>query len=727
MSTEPRTESLRKSYLMYAGVLLFAIAIIAKIIVVQTKDGKELEELAREKEHRIRKLEASRGNILSYDGKLMATSIPVFDIYFDASVVDMDLFRNNIDSLSNVMAKAFPQKTAKQWKESFSTAKAEGKRYHPVVKSISLEQYRAMQQYPIFNKGQNRGGIVAEKKTRRVRPYNELAGRIIGFVREGDKEKGEKSYYVGLEGTYNDYLKGVDGEQHVRRLHHNNWIPVGSDDDIEAKNGNDVVTTFDVNLQDIVESALNNTMVTNKAEQGCAILMDVETGYIRACANLKLNHKNGQYEESYNFALAERYEPGSVFKIASMTVLFNSNPNIRLTDIVNIGTGPIVFSKRVMRDDHTFTKDGRATVAQIIEQSSNKGTAVLITRQFMAHPEKYVDGLYALGLNKKPGTGLAGEAKPYIKHPSDTDKNGNKLWSNVSLPWMSIGYEVNVTPMQIITLYNAIANNGKMMKPQFVSEIRHGNQTIEKFEPVVLNEQICPPEGVKMLQSMLEGVVQRGTAKRQLADSNVKMAGKTGTAQYCHPHLGYSYRDPKTGRREYNTTFVGYFPADKPKYTCIIVVSRAHGQFWAAGGVSAPGFREIAEKVYAMRLGIEEDSISARYTTENDEIPALMHQSEAASFLTGMETQFTDYNIDGKEWVTINRTLDGSARIEAVDLKDNIVPNVIGMNITDAIYLLESRGINTTFTGEGVVSEQSLHPGDTLRRIRNMELKLARK
>lgn len=721
MSLEPKNNSLLKSYLMYAGVLLFAIAIIVKIIIVQTKDSDELIKLAEKKEYRVRDLEASRGNILSYDGKLMATSVPVFDIYFDASVVDLELFRNNIDSLSTVMAEAFPQKNAKQWKEYLSTAKAEGKRYLPIVKGISLEQYRTMQQFPIFCKGQNRGGIVAEKKTRRVRPYNELAGRIIGYVNETE------NLYVGLEGAYNDQLRGQNGQQLVRRLHHNNWIPVGSDDDTDAKNGNDVVTTFDVNLQDIVESALNNTMVTNKAEQGCAILMDVETGYIRACANLKLNHENGKYEESYNFALAERYEPGSVFKIASMTVLFNQNPNIKLTDIVNIGTGPIVFSKRVMRDDHTFTKDGRATVAQVIEQSSNKGTAVLITKQFMAHPEKYVDGLYALGLNKKPGTGLAGEAPPIIKHPTDTDKKGNKLWSNVSLPWMSIGYEVNVTPMQIITLYNAIANNGKMMKPQFVSEIRHGNQTVEKFDPVVLNEQICPPEGVKMLQSMLEGVVQRGTAKRQLADSNVKMAGKTGTAQYCHPNLGYSYRNPQTGRREYNTTFVGYFPADKPKYTCIIVVSRARGQFWAAGGVSAPGFREIAEKVYAMRLGIEEDSISARYMADVDEKPTLMHQSEAASFLSGMEAQFTDYNTDGKEWVAINRNIDGSTRIDAVELKDDIVPNVIGMNITDALYLLESRGFNTTFTGEGVVNEQSLHPGDTIRGSRNMELKLARK
>ena len=719
MSSEPKTESLRRSYLMYAGVLLFAIAIIAKIIVVQTRDRKDLMEKAKKRELFIIPLEASRGNILSCDDKLLATSVPVYDIFFDARVVQIDTFSKYIDSLSFQIAEAFPQKTAKQWKETLSKAKAEN-RQCPVVKHISLEQYRKMQKFSLFKKGPNQGGIAATKKTHRVRPYNELAGRTIGNIDE------DKGIFIGLEGAYDEYLKGQNGQQLVRRLHHGNWIPVDTAGNVEAQNGNDIVTTLDVNLQDIVESSLHNTMVTNKAEQGCAILMEVETGYIRACANLELNHETGQYEESRNCALANRYEPGSVFKIASMVVLFNNNPNIRLTDIVNIGTGPIMFSKRVMRDDHTFTKDGRATVAEIIEQSSNKGTAVLITKQFRLHPEKYVDGLYALGLNKKTGTGLT-EVQPYIKHPSDVDKNGNKKWSNVSLPWMSIGYEVNVTPMHIITLYNAIANNGKMMKPQFVTEIRHGNQTIEKFDPVVINEQICPPEGVKMLQSMLEGVVQRGTAKRQLADSNVKMAGKTGTAQYCHPRLGYKYRDPQTGRHEYNTTFVGYFPADKPKYTCIIVVSRAHGRFWAAGGVSAPGFREIAEKVYAMRLGIEEDSISARYMADAEETPALLHHSEATSFLNGMEAQFTDYNTDGKEWVTINRTIDGSVRIDAVDLKDNTVPNVIGMNITDAIYLLENHGIKATFTGEGVVSEQSLHPGDTIRESRNMELKLARK
>lgn len=717
MNIEPKTDTLWKTHLVYMLVLLFGVAILVKIILVQTKDSKELVELAEKRELRVKELEASRGNIFSYDGKLMATSVPVFDVFFDSQSVDQEIFVSKIDSLSQQMALLIPKRTAAQWKEYLSTAKAEGKRYHPIAKNISLSEYRQMQKFAIFNRGPFKGGIVAEKKTRRTRPYKELAGRLIGYVNENE------NLYVGLEGAYNDYLKGQNGHQLVRRIHHGDWIPVPSDEDVDAQNGDDLVTTFDINLQDIVESALNNTMVTNKAEQGCAVLMEVETGYVKAIANLKLNHETGQYEESYNFAMAERYEPGSVFKIASMVVLMNHNHNLKLDDKVNIGNGPIHFSNRVMKDDHSFTKNGIATVQEVIEQSSNKGTAVLITKAFMAHPERYVEGLYALGLNKKIGTGIAGEAQPIIKHPDDKTRDGRKIWSNVSLPWMSIGYEVNVTPMHLITLYNAIANGGKMMKPQFVTEIRHGNQTVEKFEPVVLNEQIAPPEAISMLQTMLEGVTQRGTAKRQLKDCIVSTAGKTGTAQYCDPRLGYSYRDPQTGRRLYNTTFVGYFPADKPKYSCIVVVSRARGQFWAAGSVSAPGFREIAEKVYAMRLGTHEDIAVADTARHIKPDNVIVRHDKTLAYLNGMQNEFTDYALDG-DWVTIENSKNGEAKIKKAEIRPATVPNLIGMNISDAVYLIESLGGKATFSGQGTVCQQSLQPGDTLRKGRTIALKL---
>ena len=682
MKIEPKTDTLWKTHLVYFLVLLFGVVIIAKVVLMITKYSKEYQDLAEQREYRIRELEASRGNIFSADGNLMATSVPVFDVYFDTKTVENEVFYAQVDTLSQQLADMLPRRKASEWKKYLSEAKADGKRYLPIAKNQSLNNYRKMQQFAIFKLGPNRGGIIGEKKIRRARPYNELAGRMIGYVNENE------NLYVGIEGAYNDQLKGQNGHQLVRRIHHGDWVPVESDEDEDARNGNDVVNTFDINLQDIVESALNNTLVTNKAEQGCAILMDVETGYVRAMANLKLNHETGAYEESYNFAMAERYEPGSVFKIASMVVLLNHNPNLKLTDKVNIGNGAIKFSNRTMKDDHSFTRDGICTVQEVIEQSSNKGTAVLITKAFAAHPEKYVDGLYALGLNKRIGTGIAGEAQPLIKHPNDKTKDGRKIWSNVSLPWMSIGYEVNVTPLQLITLYNAIANGGRMMKPQFVTEVRHGNQTIEKFDPVVLNEQIASPEAIAMLQTMLEGVVERGTAKRQLGDCNFKTAGKTGTAQYCDPRMGYKYSEPGVGHKLYNTTFVGYFPADKPKYSCIVVVNRARGRYWAAGSVSAPGFREIAEKVYAMRLGIQEDE------TLNDSItvPQILPTIDADHF----------------------------------DFQTANVPNVVGLDITDAVYVLEGLGIKTNFNGQGRVIEQSLPAGDSIRTNSVMNLKLER-
>ena len=720
MKIEPKNESLLKTYLVYFAVLVFGIAILVKIVLVMTRDSKEYSDLAEKREYRIRELEASRGNIFSADGNLMATSVPLYDIFFDYKAVETanpNCLADNIDSLCICMAELFPQRNAKQWKDHILEGKAKSNRHHLIKRNASLTEYRKMQKFPIFKLGPNKGGIIAEKKIRRARPYNELAGRMIGYVNENEK------LFVGIEGAYNDHLKGTNGQELVRRIHHGDWMPVGSTEDRDAMDGDDIFTTFDIKLQDIVENALNNTLTTNKAEMGCAILMDVETGFVRAMANLKLNHETQQYEESYNFAMAERYEPGSVFKIASMVVLLNNFPDMKLTDKVNIGTGPIKFSNRVMKDDHSFAQNGICTVQEVIEQSSNKGTAVLVTKAFMAHPEKYVDGLYALGLNKKIGTGIAGEAQPLIKHPNDKTRDGRKIWSNVSLPWMSIGYEVNVTPMQLITLYNAIANGGRMMKPQFVTEIRHGNQTIEKFDPVVLNEQIASPEAITMLQTMLEGVVERGTAKKQLADCAFKTAGKTGTAQYCDPKLGYKYREPGVYHKLYNTTFVGYFPADKPKYTCIVVVNRARGQHWAAGSVSAPGFREIAEKVYALRLGIEEDQSTM---PANDSLakPALVSRDQALAYLNGIDATYNDYTIDG-EWVTIEESRDGSKQIRSVEVSDKTVPNVIGMNVSDAVYLLEGMGIETHFDGQGVVTEQSLQAGDSVKEKSIMNLKLA--
>ena len=716
MTTDPKTDTLWKTYLVYFLVLIFGIAIIAKIIVVQTKDNKELEKLAEQREYRVDTLEASRGNIFSSDGQLMATTIPLYDVFFDYKSVDSAFLADNIDSLCGQMASLFPKRNREQWKAFFAEGRAKKNRHYKIALNITHTELRQMQQFVIFNRGLYKNGLIIDKKIRREHPYKDLASLMLGMANE------KKGYFFGLEGAYNDYLRGQNGRQLVRRIHHGAWIPVDSDDNTDALNGDDVITTFDVKLQDIVESALNNTLTVNKAEQGCAILMDVETGYVKALANLSLNHETGKYEELYNVALAERYEPGSVFKIASMVVLLNHNENMSLSDKVNIGMGPIQFSNRTMKDDHSFAKGGVCTVQEVIEQSSNKGTAVLVTKNFAAHPEKYVDGLYALGLNKKIGTGITGEAQPVIKHPDDKTKDGRKLWSNVSLPWMSIGYEVNVTPMQLLMLYNAIANGGRMMKPQFVTEIRRGEQTVERFEPIVLSEHIASPESIEKIQTMLEGVVLRGTARRQFAGCVVGVAGKTGTAQYYDKVQGYAYHEPGIGRKLYNTTFVGYFPTDKPRYSCIIMVSRARGAKWAAGGVSAPGFREIAEKVYATRIGVSEDDSLVR-KADKAHAPVIVRHDKESYYLHGIDKSFNDYAING-DWVTVERGEDGQITMREAKLSNNRVPNVVGMDITDAVYLLENMGISTEFTGQGVVKEQSLHAGDTVKANSTMYLKL---
>ena len=718
MKLDPRSDTLWRTYLCYFLILLVGVAIIVKIIIVQAKDSKELQDMAEKREYRVETLEASRGIIFSSDDQVMAISVPYYDVFFDYQAVDSTVLANNIDSLCIQMAQLFPKRNAAQWKEFFAIGMAKKSRYYKIGLNVSQAELRQMQQFVIFNRGIYQGGLITQKKIKREHPYKDLAGLMLGMANE------EKGYYFGLEGAYNDYLKGQDGRRLVRRIHHGGWIPVNSDDDVDAQNGDDVITTFDIKLQDIVENALRNTLTENKAEQGCAILMDVETGYVKALANLRLNHETNVYEESYNVALAERYEPGSVFKIASMVVLL-SQKDVNLDDKVNIGTGPIKFSNRTMKDDHSFAQGGICTVQEVIEQSSNKGTAVLINKNYATHPEKYVEGLYALGLNKKIGTGINGEAQPVIKHPDDKTKDGRKLWSKVSLPWMSIGYEVNVTPMHLITLYNAIANGGRMMKPQFVTEIRRGSQTVKEFEPIVLNECIAGPEAIQKLRTMLEGVVIRGTAKRQFQGCVVNVAGKTGTAQYYDRVQGYAYHEPGIGRKLYNTTFVGYFPAEKPRYSCIVMVSRARGRFWAAGSVSAPGFREIAEKVYAMRIGTHEDDTLAPVSPVSNE-PIIVRHSKEASYLNGIDNPFNDYAING-DWVTVQQTENGETDLRTAQLQPNLVPNLVGMDITDAVYLLENMGVKTEFTGQGTVKEQSLHAGDTLKANSIICLKLEKK
>ena len=713
MERDPNTSSFLRTILVYLVILMVGVAIIVKAIMVQTKEGDQLRALAEQVETRFDTLRASRGDILADDGSLLATDVPIFEVGIDPSVIDDTTFNNHIDELSKCLAKMFPKRSAAKWKNGLIEARNKGRRYFLVDLNVTLGQFREMETFPILKLGNKKGGLSkSAPKFKRIHPYGTLASRTIGYVND--------SIVVGLESSCDTILRGKDGHRKQRHIHHNVWIPIDDDDNIEAINGNDIVSTLDIQIQDITERALKHALVENKAEQGCAIVMEVATGHIKAITNLQRDKKTDRCQELYNFALGNGIEPGSTFKLASMLVLLENNPNLDINSHINIGSGPLVFSGKKMYDDHTIHSDGRVTIREVFEQSSNKGTAKLITDYFGPNPEKYVNSLYSMGLNVPLGTGIAGEAKPYIKHPVLNKKN----WAKTSLPWMSIGYELRLPPLQILTLYNAVANDGKMMKPQFVREIRKDGQVVQAIEPVVLKEQIASKKTIDSIRSMMEGVVLRGTAK-MLRNTEYGIAGKTGTAQlYNVQRKAYKWLNAE-GRweRDYNVTFVGYFPTEKPVYTCIVVISKAKGLFYSAGKVAAPAFKEIADRVYATKI---KGMIESETRPEKAVDSTVRHRSESSPYLEGIGIAYSDHST-GNEWVQASYSKENDGyQLNPIQFDSLRVPNVIGMNITDAVYLLENMGWNTTFDGYGKIVQQSVKAGDTLQPGGLITLKLSR-
>lgn len=713
MKRDPKTRCLIRTFLVYLAVLAVGVLILVKAIMVQTKEGDELRSLADQVETRFDTLQASRGDILACDGSLLATDVPIFEVGIDPQVIDDSVFNNGVDQLSKQLAGMFPKRSAERWKTGLIEARNNNKRYFLVDLNVTLGQYREMETFAILNKGNLKGGLTkSQPKFKRIHPYGSLASRTIGYVSDGK--------LVGLESAYDSILRGQDGHHRQRHLHHGVWIPMEDPNNIEAVDGNDIVSTLDIGIQDIAERALRHAIVENKAEQGCAIVMEVATGDVKAITNLQRDKQTNRCQELYNFALGVGIEPGSTFKLASMLVLLENFPDLNINSHINIGSGPLVFSGKKMFDDHTIHSDGRVTIREVFEQSSNKGTAKLITDYFGAHPERYVNSLYGMGLNVPLGTGMAGEAKPYIKHPI-YDKNN---WAKTSLPWMSIGYELRLPPLQILTLYNAVANEGKMLKPQFIKEIRKEGITLQTMEPVVLKEHIASQKTIDSIQSMMEGVVLRGTAK-MLRGTEYGIAGKTGTAQlYNVEKKAYKWVNAE-GRleRDYNVTFVGYFPAKNPVYSCIVVISKAKGRFYSAGKVAAPAFKEIADRVYATKI---KGMMDAEANDVKKADSTIRHQSEAAAYLAGIGLDYTDHSL-GSEWTTTSFSKeDGKYVISPMQFDSLRVPNVKGMNITDAVYLLENMGWNIAFEGYGKVMQQSAKPGDTLQQGRLITLTLGK-
>ncbi len=705
MKIDSKNDVLWRVFLVYFIVVAVGVLVVLAIVRIQWKDKEELIAKAKERDMDVRDEEAHRGNVFSSNGSLLATSVPRYNIFFDPVSVDKKLFDAEVAQLADNLSRMLKNKSKQQYISYLKDARAKNRRYVKIANKISVADYKKMQEFPIFREGKNRGGFIAERSYVRELPYGELAARTIGYVRE------DIDVYVGLEGAYNDYLKGKDGMQVVRRINGNFWMPMPSDENRDPVNGDDIYTSIDIEIQDVAENALKKCLIENDALQGCVVLMDVKSGFVEVMASLSYNEKKNKYEEAYNFALRHNVEPGSTFKAITMLTLLENDPNFDIERKLNLGTTDYkVFHRRTMRDSHRVTDDeGNVTIRSAFEQSSNIAFATLVTEAFEQNPDRFIDLIYKTKINEPLNLDIKGEAKPDIKTTND------KRWSKLSLPWMSIGYEVMMTPIQILTYYNAIANDGVMVKPQFVKEIRHGNEVKHVFDTIVINERIASENTISTLQELLKGVVENGTAK-SMSKLGFSVAGKTGTAQISQGSAGYN-------KKNYTATFVGYFPADDPKYSCIIVVSNPRGKKYYGGSVSGPVFKEIAEKVYATRLGVTDEVGGYEADCNAFTSASMVYFDDFLNYCNNENVAFVD-NVQDNKWVSVEQT-DDNVFVNAVEMEENKVPDVKGMNITDAVYVLESMGWKVKFEGYGKVKSQSVKAGTELRKgsVINLVLK----
>lgn len=681
--------NIKKSILLrvriaFLFVVLFAIAVVVKTGHIQFVEGEKWSKLGAKISFDYRRVKATRGNIYSDNGSLLATSLPFYKVAFDATVPKDEVFRAGVDSLAGKLSRFFGDKSKEEYRRILKDARAGHKRYVILNRrQINYQGKKEMMAWPIFREGRLRGGAIFEKIDRRYRPFSNLSDRTIGFVNEDEVG-------AGLEYSFNKQLGGTDGYAYYQKLAGGVWMPVQDANNVKAENGLDLQTTLDVNLQDVAETALLKAMKAHNADDGLVAVMEVSTGEIKAVSNLSSNGQ-GSYYEKFNFAAAGLFEPGSTFKLVTMIALLEDT-NIELSDTIDVGNGEYTFYNRTIRD-HEEDGLGRVSIQEAFEHSSNVAMAKLVDKHFGLRPQKFVDYLDKLKLSKPLGVQLVGEPMPKIKRP------GQKGWSGISLPWMAYGYGFEITPLHTLALYNAVANGGKMIKPVFVRSVSHADEAEEKFETEVLNSQICSGKTLDKLQILLEGVVEKGTAQN-IKGTHYRIAGKTGTSQIL-----------ENGRyaRKYITSFVGYFPAHSPKYSAIVLIKNPRGWYQYGSSVAAPVFKEIADNIYARDINLHEP-MDVRKFAKTDVLPVIRAGNQQELTMLCNDLGISNHSQTEEEWVRSSRTGDGVNWKKATGGRD-MAPDVMGMTFRDAIFLLEKSGLNVFYEGKGRVQQQSITAG----------------
>ncbi|MCD7962346.1 MAG: transpeptidase family protein [Rikenellaceae bacterium] len=707
-----KKDLIKRAWIIYALFFVLGLAIVLKIIYIQY--GPESAELKKKAEgprtFRTDIIGAERGDIYSYDGRLLATSLPMYDLKMDfrATGLTDSIFKTSLDSLSKRMADFFKDKSAAQYKNMFQdyrkkTLSGQQRVFRISPRNVSYFELTQINEFPLFRKrSSNISGFIPEKITQRVLPYGSIASRTIG-------RKVNDSLKWGIEGAFDEYLKGEDGITKMQRISGSFWMPISDASNKEPLDGIDIISTIDIELQDVAERALKEQLQAQGADWGTAILMEVKTGEIRAMANLT-RRSNGECVEDLNHAISQRINPGSTFKLAVLMVLLE-DAKMSLDDIIDIAGGDVMMYGKRVRDSHLGYD--KLTLKEVFEVSSNVGFARAVNDKYRSNQQRFVDQLIKTGVNDTIPFQLEGYRGPYIH----TDA---KKWSGLTLTSMSYGYELEMTPLQTLVLYNAVANNGKMISPIIVKELSRYGQTIRTFRSTVLRDQICSSSTLKKVKEALEGVATDGTAQR-LRVEDLEIAVKTGTAQMPNNNRGYGTQ----GGMDYLATIVGYFPADNPQYTCIVAMKTfrggGRGANYYGGSLAGPVFKVIAERVYGNSVDWRNPVTSK---DKSDDIPSVKNGD-----IKSVNTVLSDLSLpyDQKRGIRGNVVVSTDStgiKVDTVGMSSSVVPDVKNYGLKDAVNLLENLGMNVTFTGKGKVVRQSVSPGTALRNDLKIHLTL---
>nr|WP_315150975.1 penicillin-binding protein [uncultured Flavobacterium sp.] len=668
MAVEDKNISYR-IYLVAFVIFMMAIAIAIKLTNIQWVEGDYYRKLAKDRTVKNFVIPANKGNIYSADGSLLATSIPNYEIRFDAVAPKTEAFEKNIKTLADSLS-VLLKKPSSFYLNELRKARANKNRYFLVARDLSYTEFVKIKGFPLFKLGAYKGGIIVEQETIREHPIGEIAERTIGYERKNPDGTPDGK---GIEWAYRKYLDGKDGKVLKQKIAKGQWKPISDVNEVDPQDGYDVLSTIDVYIQDIAHHALLKQLELYQADHGCTVVMETKTGKVKAISNLGRG-ANGSYYETTNYAYAESHEPGSTFKLVDLMILLEDK-KIDTSAVFNTYGGIIKYSGKSVRDSHQGGY-GKISLARGFEVSSNTVMVQAVYNNYKNNPAQFVNHINAIGLNKKLGLEFKGEGTPFIPQPSD------KNWSNLSLPWMAFGYGVSVTPLQTLTFYNAVANNGVMVKPQIVSEVKQWDKTIKKYNTIVMNPKICSTETIKKVKAVLENVVKKGTGKG-LYSKDFSMAGKTGTAQVNYAKNGGS-------EKYYASSFVGYFPADNPKYSCIVVVhkpSTVNNNYYGAD-VAGPVFKRIAQKIFT----------DAPSTNEINNINRKILKQE------------NDYN----SYFAKNQKEQKST-----------IPNVKGMAGMDAVALFGNLGLKVKIIGIGKVKKQSIQAGEPLDKNSTIILELS--